>query len=34
VRSLPRLPVLLRAVADPGPEARTLLELAREIVAA
>lgn len=34
VRSLPRLPVLLRAVADPGPESLTLLELAREIVAA
>ncbi|HET6850000.1 MAG TPA: hypothetical protein VFH74_14155 [Gaiellales bacterium] len=33
VRALPRLPVLLRAVANPAPESLTLLELARQIAA-
>jgi hypothetical protein len=34
VRPLPRLPVLLRSVADPHPQWLHLLELARQIVAA
>jgi hypothetical protein len=31
VRPLPRLPVLLRSAADPGPESLELLELARRV---
>jgi len=34
VRPLPRLPVLLRSVTDPGPEALELLELARQVTPA
>ena len=33
-RPLPRLPVLLRAVADPGPQSLALLELSRQVIAA